>query len=68
MVGGAPVNEAFAEQIGADFYTPDAATAGRGCKAGCACKINRAREAAAIDMLPASFFNNLDGKVFYYGK
>lgn len=27
MVGGAPVNEAFAEQIGADFYTPDAATA-----------------------------------------
>lgn len=27
MVGGAPVNESFAEQIGADFYTPDAATA-----------------------------------------
>lgn len=27
MVGGAPVNEAFAEQIGADYYTPDAATA-----------------------------------------
>ena len=27
MVGGAPVNEAFSEQIGADYYTPDAATA-----------------------------------------
>lgn len=27
MVGGAPVTEAFAEQIGADAYTPDAATA-----------------------------------------
>lgn len=27
MVGGAPVNESFSEQIGADFYTPDAATA-----------------------------------------
>ncbi len=26
MVGGAPVNEKFAEQIGADYYTPDAAT------------------------------------------
>ncbi len=26
MVGGAPVNENFAEQIGADYYTPDAAT------------------------------------------
>ena len=26
MVGGAPVNEAFATQIGADFYTADAAT------------------------------------------
>ncbi|PNV63217.1 cobalamin-binding protein [Clostridium sp. chh4-2] len=26
MVGGAPVNESFAKQIGADFYTPDAAT------------------------------------------
>lgn len=26
MVGGAPVNSKFAEQIGADFYTPDAAT------------------------------------------
>ncbi len=27
MVGGAPVNQSFAEQIGADYYTPDAATA-----------------------------------------
>lgn len=27
MVGGAPVTEAFARQIGADAYTPDAATA-----------------------------------------
>ena len=26
MVGGAPVNEVFAKQIGADYYTPDAAT------------------------------------------
>lgn len=26
MIGGAPVNETFAEQIGADYYTPDAAT------------------------------------------
>ena len=25
--GGAPVNDSFAEQIGADYYTPDAATA-----------------------------------------
>lgn len=27
MVGGAPVNDSFAEQIGADYYTPDAASA-----------------------------------------
>lgn len=27
MVGGVPVNGSFAEQIGADYYTPDAATA-----------------------------------------
>lgn len=27
MVGGAPVTESFAEQIGADYYTSDAATA-----------------------------------------
>ncbi len=27
MVGGAPVNEAFAQSIGADYYAPDAASA-----------------------------------------
>ncbi len=27
MIGGAPVTAAFAEQIGADAYAPDAATA-----------------------------------------
>lgn len=27
MVGGAPVNQTFANEIGADYYTPDAATA-----------------------------------------
>ena len=27
MVGGAPVNQTFADEIGADYYTPDAATA-----------------------------------------
>ncbi len=27
MIGGAPVTEAFCKQIGADIYTPDAATA-----------------------------------------
>ena len=27
MVGGAPVNQAFADQIGADYYTEDAASA-----------------------------------------
>ena len=27
MVGGAPVTEAFCKEIGADAYTPDAATA-----------------------------------------
>lgn len=27
MIGGAPVNENFAKQIGADYYTPDAVTA-----------------------------------------
>ena len=33
MVGGAPVNQAFADQIGADYYTPDAATAAEVAKA-----------------------------------
>ncbi len=32
MVGGAPVNEKFAQQIGADYYTPDAATCAEVCK------------------------------------
>ena len=27
MIGGAPVNEAFAQQIGADYYTADATSA-----------------------------------------
>jgi 5-methyltetrahydrofolate--homocysteine methyltransferase len=27
MVGGAPVSEEFAKQVGADGYSPDAATA-----------------------------------------
>lgn len=27
MIGGAPVNDSFARKIGADYYTPDAATA-----------------------------------------
>lgn len=27
MVGGAPLNDAFCKQVGADIYTPDAATA-----------------------------------------
>ena len=29
MVGGAPINQAFADEIGADAYTPDAASAAR---------------------------------------
>ncbi len=33
MVGGAPVNEAFATQVGADFYTSDAATCAETAKA-----------------------------------
>ncbi len=31
MVGGAPVTQAFCEQIGADVYTADAATAAEAC-------------------------------------
>jgi len=27
MVGGAPINQAFADEIGADAYTPDAGSA-----------------------------------------
>lgn len=33
MIGGAPVNDAFAVQIGADFYTADATTAAETAKA-----------------------------------
>lgn len=36
MVGGAPVSEAFCEQIGADKYTPDAASAADAAVAFCA--------------------------------
>ncbi len=32
MIGGAPVNQNFADQIGADFYTADAATAAETAK------------------------------------
>lgn len=33
MVGGAPITQAFADQIGADIYTEDAASAGQAAKA-----------------------------------
>ena len=33
MVGGAPITEAFAKEIGADIYTEDAASAGQAAKA-----------------------------------
>jgi 5-methyltetrahydrofolate--homocysteine methyltransferase len=33
MVGGAPVSQRFADEIGADFYAPDAGTAVRKAKA-----------------------------------
>lgn len=32
MVGGAPVTQGFADEIGADAYAPDAATAGEVCQ------------------------------------
>jgi 5-methyltetrahydrofolate--homocysteine methyltransferase len=32
MIGGAPVSSNFAKQVGADYYTPDAATAGEVAK------------------------------------
>ena len=32
MIGGAPVNDSFAEQIGAEYYTPDAASAAETAK------------------------------------
>lgn len=33
MVGGAPITQAFADEIGADIYTADAASAGQAAKA-----------------------------------
>ena len=33
MVGGAPVTQSYADEIGADAYTPDAATAAEVCRA-----------------------------------
>jgi len=33
MIGGAPVTQGFADEIGADAYTPDAATAADVCRA-----------------------------------
>ena len=36
MIGGAPVTQQFADEIGADAYTPDAATAAEVAKAYCA--------------------------------
>ena len=33
MVGGAPVTKSYADEIGADAYTPDAATAAEVCRA-----------------------------------
>jgi len=32
MVGGAPVTQSFADEIGADAYTPDAASAAEVCR------------------------------------
>ena len=32
MVGGAPINQEFADKVGADAYTPDAATAAKKAK------------------------------------
>jgi 5-methyltetrahydrofolate--homocysteine methyltransferase len=33
MVGGAPVTQSYADEIGADAYTPDAASAANVCRA-----------------------------------
>jgi 5-methyltetrahydrofolate--homocysteine methyltransferase len=33
MIGGAPVTQSFADEVGADAYTPDAATAAEVCRA-----------------------------------
>jgi len=37
MIGGAPVTQNFADEIGADKYTPDAATAASEAKVLVAC-------------------------------
>jgi len=37
MVGGAPVTQSFADEIGADAYTPDAASAAEVCRAFYSC-------------------------------
>lgn len=36
MIGGAPITQAFCDSIGADCYTPDAATAADAALAICA--------------------------------
>ncbi len=37
MIGGAPVTESFAKQVGADIYTPDAASAADEAVKACSC-------------------------------
>ena len=32
MIGGAPITQEFADEIGADYYTPDAASAAETAK------------------------------------
>jgi len=32
MIGGAPINQEYADKVGADFYTPDAASAAKKAK------------------------------------
>ena len=38
MIGGAPVTQAFCDEIGADIYTSDAASAAQAAAELCACK------------------------------
>ena len=45
MIGGAPVNESFCEQIGADYYTPDAASCAEVAK-----KVVQEKKAAGEDV------------------
>ena len=44
MIGGAPVNESFCEQIGADYYTPDAASCAEVAKKVVQRKLKRKKE------------------------